>query len=241
VNGLLGPYEGINPPTGEPPLPSQLSAMSALIGKRAVDAVIVSIGVNDLKFGPMTLFCLKETHCQTQKYPNASSPITLDTWMREHVAALPALYDRLAARFTQLGIPPGRIFISQYFDSTRDQNGNTCNPLILAHLPLTEIFSESEAAWAYSNVLVPLNEAVAAAAARNHWNLISGAQEAFRTHGYCSTDPWITTLTDSLANQRNAKGTLHANEAGQNVDARLARNVLLPRLYPGGKPRPPGG
>jgi hypothetical protein len=170
VNGLLGPYEGINPPGG-PPLLSQLSAVGQLIGGRKVDALIVSIGVSDLKFGPMTSFCLKQTHCQDKKYPDASSGTTLDEWTRQHVAALPGLYDRVAARIERLGIPPDRVYISQYFDSTRDQAGRTCNPLM--SVLGVGIFAESEAAWAYDNALVPLNEAVAAAAAKHGWNLIS--------------------------------------------------------------------
>jgi GDSL-like lipase/acylhydrolase family protein len=237
VNGLLGPYEGINPPEGEPPLASQFSQLGKLVGKREVDAVIISIGVNDLRFGPMTGFCIEQNNCPYRKYPDAHSPTTLDEWMREHVAMLPGLYDDVAARLAQYGIPPNRVYISQYFDSTRDQNGVTCNPLIEVHTPLTHTFSQSEAAWAYSNVLVPLNDAVAAAAARHGWRLISGAQQAFRKHGYCSTDSWITTLTESFSNQHDKNGTLHANETGQVVDSKLALRVLEPDLLPGGKPR----
>ena len=50
--------------------------------------------------------------------------------MAERLAALPALYKDLGDRFRKLNIPANRIYISQYFDSTRDKQGKTCDPLI---------------------------------------------------------------------------------------------------------------
>ena len=158
----------------------------------------------------------------------------VDQWMREQVAQLPGLYAKVAAELAALKIPPSRVYLSQYFDSTRDENGRTCDPLI--RVPGKGTFAKDEAAWAYSDVLVPLNKAVAAAVKKHGWRLISGAQEAFRQHGYCAREPWITSLTGSLANQHDGSGTLHANEAGQTVDANLALAVLIPNLFPGAKP-----
>jgi hypothetical protein len=58
-----------------------------------------------------------------------------------------------------------------------------------------------EAKWAYNEVITPLNREVARAAARYRWKLIGGVAEKFRTHGYCSSDPWIVQLTASLWKQ----------------------------------------
>jgi hypothetical protein len=235
---LLGPYAGINP-IGGLFLPAQLNLLPALIGNRQVDAVMISIGVNDLKFGPMTAFCIDQTRCYDQPYPYKWSKTTLDEWMTKQVDGLAAEYDEVAARLDELGIPPSHVYLSQYFDSTRDENGNTCDPLI--YLPVLGTFDQSEALWAYDSVLVPLNQAVATAVAKHHWRLISGAQQAFHRHGYCSSDPWITTITGSFTSQHDKSGALHANEAGQAEDAKLALRQLLPDLFPGGKPRPAGG
>lgn len=83
-------------------------------------------------------------------------------------------------------------------------------------------------------MLVPLNHAVAAAAKRHDWTLVSGAQQAFRKHGYCAKDSWIVPLTTSLLRQGvfwkglgPAKaGTLHADAVGHQVQSVLVTSAL---------------
>ncbi len=239
-NGMIGFYEGINDPGGAK-LPSQLATLKTLVGKREIDAVIVSIGVNDLGFGSIVKFCLDNTLCQTKPFPDATSAQTLDDVVKARLAELSKAggrYDALADYFTRLGIPPERIYISQYFDSTRDKNGQFCDPLIQT-ADGGSIFARAEAQWAFESVLSPLNDAVAAAATKHRWKLISGVADAFRTHGYCSTDPWIVGLRESLFNQHDANGTLHASATGHQAVAEIAYELLRNDLYPGGKTRPP--
>ena len=50
--GILDPYDGIEEPSDPlaAPLPPQLAQLASLIGSRSVDAVLISVGANDLKF-----------------------------------------------------------------------------------------------------------------------------------------------------------------------------------------------
>ena len=234
--GLLGPYPGINDPGG-PPLASQLSQLAELKGKRELDALLLSIGVNDIDFSPLVSFCLAQDACMNQPYPNASSKETLSAATAHKLAALPGLYARLNDRLAALHIPAGRVYITEYPDSTHDARGAFCNPLI--SVPGKGTFDQAEAAWAFQHVLTPLNKAVAAAAGKFHWHLLSGVGQAFAAHGYCSSDPWIVGLTESLANEGTTYGTLHANAVGQRSVAALLYRQLAPALFPGGKPRQP--
>ncbi len=242
--GMTGPYGGVNDPGGAP-IASQVAAMGELRGKRPVDAVLVSIGVNDLGFGAMVAFCIEHGEdvglsilrdknvCFVKKGVDEKSPAkTLATVVEERLASLPGRYDNLAAAFTRQRIPPKSIYITQYFDSTRDSDGTFCNPLI--SVVGTGNFTKVEAEWAFEHFLVPLNAAIAAAAKKHGWQLVSGAQRLFRMHGYCSDDPWIVHLTESLWKQgllgkgvgAAKSGTLHANAAGHQSMTTLVRLAL---------------
>lgn len=226
-SGMVGPYRGINDPGGAP-IESQVSQLQRLIGSRKVDAVLVSIGVNDLGFSDIVSFCLNTVDCPNRPFQGGRS---LDEVVKERLAALPGRYAQLAARLNRIGIPPKRVFITAYFDSTRDAKGDFCDPLM--SVVGGKIFSRTEAEWAFEGVLAPLNHEVLKAAAAHGWTLVWGAAQRFRTHGYCSTSPWIVGLVESLRNQHSRYGTLHANVRGHRETA----NLVLARLRRAGIPR----
>jgi hypothetical protein len=93
-------------------------------------------------------------------------------------------------------------------------------------------------------MLARLNQTASAAASRNGWRFVGGIYDAFRTHGYCATDPerWVVQITESFANQGNKDGTIHPNETGHAAyGARIAQS-LTADFYAGGdltKPRAP--
>jgi lysophospholipase L1-like esterase len=259
AEGLLGAYGGINPGTTLDP---QLLQMKRLAGKREIDAVVISIGVNDLGFADMVKHCILYPTCQNRGFPSLTSPTTLAQVMAERIAGLPKLYDRLSHSLKALGIPARHVFLTEYFDSTRDQNKKICDPLIkvendrlapyvslipnpylkllasaAANVPL--VFDRNEAAWANQEVLVKLNKQVRAAATKHGWRLVTGVADAFQAHGYCSSSSWITGLYESLERQHDANGTLHANTLGDAQTAKLAVQAIRRELYPNGPGGPP--
>jgi hypothetical protein len=100
-------------------------------------------------------------------------------------------------------------------------------------------FDQAEAKYAYERILVPLNAHVAKAATAHKWRLVSGSQQRFAKHGYCSADRWIVGLVESLANQGNQNGTLHANVTGNKEQAALAVPKLRADFYKNGRTRQP--
>jgi GDSL-like Lipase/Acylhydrolase family len=234
--GLLGTYEGIEP-GGRLPLRPQITQMRNLAAGREIDAVVVSVGVNDLGFGALVAHCIDYQGCASTPFPTKDSKETLAQVMAGRLAALPGLYDRLSRSLKKLGIPARRIFITEYFDSTRNEKGGFCNPLI--SVPGKGAFTRAEAKWAHDQVLVPLNAAVRAAAQKHGWRLVTGAAAGFRTHGYCSKDSWIVSLTESLLNQLNKEGTLHSTARGNTFQAGAVVNAMRREFYGGGRTRPP--
>lgn len=238
LTGMLGEYEGIEPDQGDV-LPPQVDAMGNVVGDREIDAVMISIGVNDLKFGRLVVHCIKQQDCPNKTF-DASEP-SRPLWQEIEALfkKLPSRYADMAKRLKNAGAKRSRVYLSEYFDSTKDENGKTCDPLIPGP---RGGFDRAEAQWAHDEVLVPLNAAVAKAAKRNKWKLIRGAYGRFREHGYCAFPPklgWIVWLSESLYKQGNAEGTLHSSSVGNDAQEKYAFEALRRGLYPNGVARRP--
>jgi lysophospholipase L1-like esterase len=239
---MLGPYAGIAP-SGGAPLAPQVDAMKALIGPRRVDAVLLSIGINDLGFGNVARFCFDDgvgaaqaaaVNCWSKPYPTASSPTTLQAFVRVRAAALPGRYAQLAGAFQAAGIPAAKVYPIEYPNATRDDNGAVCNPLIpyLDSTPfgftMRGTITQSEAAQAESELLRPVNAALTTAATTYGWRLVSGIASQSTTHGLCSTRPWFVGVSQSLIEQHDVLGTLHPNRQGHQAMAGLVVSALKP-------------
>jgi len=240
--GLLGPYAGIVP-SGGVTLPPQVDAMKALVGSRHPDAVLVSIGINDLGFGSVARFCFDDgvdaaaaaaVDCWTKPYPTASSSTTLRDFVRARAATLPARYAQLADALRTAGIPAAKVYVTEYPDPTRDQNGAPCNPLIpfLDGRPfgfdVRGTITRTEATEAETELVVTVNGALKAAAAAYGWHLVAGIAAQSATHGLCASTPWFRSVYDSLVTQHDVLGTLHPNAQGQQAMAGAALAALEP-------------
>lgn len=245
--GMLHGYRGINDPGPDvKPLDPQVAQLRALIAGpktagvtwRKPDAVILSIGVNDLHFGDVISQCVWNTVCFNSKGLKGAKPgETVAQATKRWLAGLPASYRRLAQALNGpppggLGIPGNRVYITQYFDSLRNNQGAICNPLIGPGHPGWS-FTKPEAEWAYENFLLPLNKAVAATA-KYGWNVVA-APKGFLTRGYCAKPSWIVPISSSSWNQRDFNGTMHANLLGHQAQ-RLAVLAALKRNGIDGKP-----
>ena len=227
--GAVGPYFGIAPGGANEPLLAQVADVKRLVGGREVDAVIASIGVNDVGFGAIVKFCVSFPVCMARAYQGRR---TLDDVVQERLSRLPALYAQLAGRLRSVA-PAARVYLTEYFDSLRDDVGAFCDAIARG-------MDAEEARWAYERVLVPLNAEVRRAAGAHGWRFVGGAQGRFHDHGYCAGDEsWIVTLSESLLNQGDIQGTLHPNREGHEQLASIVYPVVRRDLYPGGKARAP--
>jgi lysophospholipase L1-like esterase len=230
--GLLGPYRGAVPPPDEPPLPPQVSELDQIAHRRQVDAVLLSVGANDIHFSDFVFFCAKHPFgdCFAKPYtgPGGDGARSAAQVAAKFVEELPARYDALAKAISSR-IEPGRVHIVEYFDPTRDARGEPCRHIL--------DIGRANVERAESLLLAPLNAALAAAAARNRWDEVGGVANLFREHGYCAGDrAWVSTLSKSLLALGGAgrhRGTLHPNEAGHEATSTLISKALEKSLYPG--------
>lgn len=232
-SGVTGPYFGIVPGGADLPLRQQAQELKDWVGPREVDAVLLTIGVNEFEFGSVIGFCAKWDECMTTDYKNGK---TLAQFARDRVDALKGLYAELARQLAF--VPKNRIYITEYPDFFTGADRRICADILDAKF---DSIDSTEAAWLVGSMLNPLNSAVRRAAKDHGWRVVSGAQSEFKGHGYCTpgVERWIVTLTESYDRQGDTNGTVHPNERGHDQLADLVLGVLRPHLYPNKAPRLP--
>jgi lysophospholipase L1-like esterase len=229
--GLLDRYDGTERHAGQPTLAPQVERLRALWGQNhhRVDAVLVSIGANDVYFGAIVRFCIAIPSCFKQRFMGRE---TTNTKVGFALEGLIDRYQSLAKALKGTAHTPSDVVISEYHDPTHGADGQYCS-----HTGVQ--LSQEELEWAHDSLLVPLNERVAAAARRYGWRHVGGIARDFATHGYCSPDRWVRTLPAQLQRKgathlvARALGTLHPSVHGQMAIANhvapvLARALALP-------------
>ncbi|MCU1396842.1 MAG: hypothetical protein JWM34_5270, partial [Ilumatobacteraceae bacterium] len=243
-SGLMGPFGGVAPDGGIEP--AQIAAIATIARGREIDAVTMSIGANDVAFGDVIKHCIEAGIIRGAARSNdppyvipdcfdPSMPLqgqTLDQFVTTRLAQMPAHAAQIGSWFDQVGVAADRVFSYDYPDGTRDQNGTFCGKEITS--PMTQ----PEWEWAYNHIALPLNNGVGSTAAAQGWNYVGGFGPLFADHGYCSTDPWITTLPASAWAQAAPNGAFHPNALGYQKYAAVIFTALKASLFPGGVARP---
>jgi lysophospholipase L1-like esterase len=213
--GLLGAYAGVKP-EGKRTYEAQVTRLKQLgdvaDGGHPVDAVMLSIGANDIEFSSLLKWCAAVHRCGTKSQREA---------LDRNLARLNEGYGRLGERLKQAA-PGAPVLIAEYFDPTHDAKGKFCR-LSLGFI------GRKAMKWAHDDVLVPLNNAVDAAASQPGWRQVGGIAEEFTRHGYCAgrAERWVVTLSESILHQRDHLGTFHPSAPGQAAIA----GRLAPELY----------
>ncbi len=243
--GLLGGYAGAVPPNEEPPLPPQVDELERVAQRRKVDAVLLSVGANDIHFSEFVAFCANPLrisgNCFKRTYTKlgADGTRTAQQVAEGFVGELPALYEELAAGLKK-SVPASRVHVVEYFDPTRNAQGEPCGHILDIRRP--------NVVRAEQLLLEPLNVAVERAAGQHHWDEVGGVEALFRGHGYCADEErWVSSLWDSLRRlgglRGRHRGTLHPNRLGYEetskpIAADLERDLLRGRKTPEPPPRP---
>jgi lysophospholipase L1-like esterase len=234
--GLLGGFVGAETDGEEPPLEAQTAVLARLAAIRPIDALLLSVGANDVHFGEVVRFCAipGQPNCFEERFrPPGGDPDERRTTAAVVAGALhelPRRYEQLAKALRPL-LPASKVHIVEYFDPTGDSDGRTCRRILGGA-------TRAELERARSEMLEPLNEAVGRAARRWGWEEVTGAAEAFRTHGYCAKRPWVTRVFRSLFTlggspvSKRLLGTLHPNERGQQEIGDRITVALEGQLFP---------
>jgi hypothetical protein len=208
--GVLGPMTSIGDSSVQ--LPAEIAELKQIIGTRHIDVLTLSVGADDIHFSSLAEDLITNTKIGLPTLASIQSQFNGDlSQLPQHVAALASAIQQLS---------PGQVLMTGYPDLTRNQFGN------VAALPLAlgvSLVNLTDAQFASSTLIAPLNTVITNAATKYKWTLVTKISTDFRTHGYPSTSRWIRTLGESLAMQGDVDGTFHPNAAGH-LD--IAGNLL---------------
>jgi lysophospholipase L1-like esterase len=243
ADGLLGRYKGIDRERGQRYLPAQVSVLRReIVPQRTIDALVVSIGANDLFFGNVIRTCLfhpigcfgRPVTLRDEHYPSLRDAIA------EAAEELPDGYAQLAAALKGL-VEPSHVLLLQYFDPTHGEDGKTCGHI--GTIPRSRLDE------ARKDILDKLTKAGEATKTPFGWTYVSVPTEKFQKHGYCAKESWVRHLSRTTVHQGHGlnpklssrfAGGLHPNEVGHQM---LAKKVLEPalsgKLFPVSPPPPP--
>lgn len=191
--------------------PPQLTKLKEAVNGRKIDALLISIGGNDISFSTLVKNAILIKDC-------SQDPGTIKL-LEDGLKSLSGRYEELGKRIRGIA-QVSKVFITEYPDIVHDSDGDFCDRSP-SNDPLRGI-SEDEAKWAYERVITRLNGAVKAAADKWSWVYVGDIASQFRTHGYCADDErWALTFGDSLKTQASLKhfdraylGTAHPNKGG---------------------------
>jgi lysophospholipase L1-like esterase len=226
--GLVGSYDGAAKKAGEPQLPPQLDVLRQIEASRPVDALVISVGANDVHFSDVVKACVPLLHplrarrCFDEKGTiDRNTDQNLGQEIARLVSALPTGYDDVGRRIQEIGIPAQNVYLMQYFDPIAGANGAACTNRVLG-------INAAAIARARKDILVPLNDAGETAAKRHNWHYVRGISDLFRGHGYCadSGHAWVVKLTRSLFREHHFVGVLHPNEEGHRQIAPVLADAL---------------
>ena len=187
----------------------QLEKVDSLVGQRRIDAMTITIGVNDVHFADIAVALAFPFSANVTRDGGEGTGVSIDTFAKIQQFAknglnpagdaiaedgdlggeggldnLPAEYALLNEKIESL-FPRGqisRIFISQYPDPLLDANGQIA-PFLTDIVPGVTEIDIVEATWARNEFFIPLNAHVLEAARDFNWELVTGIPERFGVPG----------------------------------------------------------
>jgi hypothetical protein len=217
---------------GEPSLPPQVDRLADLVKQagRPLDALLMTIGANDLSWTQMVKDCYKLVlFNKNAKCVDAEGPgiLAREQWSPTygnvvgHWTTNPPnlaytqgfLPDRFAllAQALQAAsvVAPKRTFLTGYWDATADNRDGGQTSVNCPDRPV--IPSQGTRKWGQLNVIRPLNEILENQPDRPGfgWTWVPGIEQAFYGHGLCSTHRWIVSATTSDTEQGHGKGLVY--------------------------------
>ncbi len=206
------------------------------------DAVVMSIGGNDLGFGEIITDCLQAIPGFGCDGDDSAARKALDAG----VLVLPGRYEDLNDAFNAAHVPSANVFITKHLNPMRQTGTETCGGLEFTDQLLRSI-SDEEGVFV-KDVVNVVNQQVNLTHEDLGWNIISSHLGSEVGHGVCTTVPWYNDNTTALRTQGRdlwvpgspltlSSGMFHPNQSGQREGYKPAyqaalKNALTTRFRP---------
>ena len=232
-NGLLGPrvIDGIL--DGNPSIDGwiqdrgQIQEAQDTVAGRSVDAVIISVGVNDLGFSSLVTNSILKASGEKRKN-------RINGAVHKIAVTLPAELDQLKEAI-ELQLKPRKVFITEYPIHVFKEIAEGAPPcgVLGSDVPnpatgLSQGFNlDMSDAIDLERLGVLLNAKLSEKARDFGWVFVSGIAQGCDGHGYCAKRPYFVSAEESCLNQGDFEGMLHPNSFGHAV----ARDAIAQALH----------
>ena len=198
---------------------SQIDLAAQALGKKRIDALIISSGGNDIGFSQvLENLYIKPGQLSADEILGASEKIK---HARKNLENLNIEISK------KLNV--NKIYITEYpvrmFD---DDNGKIRNGCGFINDRAFKVSTKE--ATRFVSVGRELNKIIKDTSKNLGWNYIGGIDEQFKGHGYCSTDSYFISATRSCKKQYDLRGMMHPNEKGVNAMADRISDVIYKNL-----------
>lgn len=221
---------------------------------RPIDALVITVGGNDIGFSHIISDCVFDFNrctegrlpialCLKAVEPRLQSLGPDQQWIlrracnedpgrvaQRMMSELPLKYVELDAairgrlRFTT----PAGIWITEYSDPSTAVDGRTCG---FGGFPLEKEIAAPDVAWLRQNVFGALNTSIRSSAKSVAWGFVGDIARRYHGHGYCSPDGWFVTYRESWRVQGDLQGTLHPNRRGHEVIGQRIAEVISSQVF----------
>ena len=195
---------------------------------RRIDALIISISINDLGFSTLTGNSIRHESGERRKK-------RIDDAGKKIKESLPVNL-KLLKDAIESQLMPRRVFITEYpvgvFKEIETQG--PCGVLGIKDRPVLGkglLDLDTNDAKDLGRLGRQLNDMIRAKADEFGWVLIDGIERGFDGHGYCASRPYFVLAEESCLNQGDFEGMLHPNTLGHEV-ARDCIALALRRELP---------
>jgi|GEM_PF-1831423 hypothetical protein len=211
----------------------QIEEAKGSVRGRSIDALIISIGGNDLGFSSVvTDSLLFSKDAKRQELANKT---------REKIKKqLPHELD-LLKRSIDTQLKPRQVFITEYptgLFTKRDEDGRVkdggpCGALSSTDIPGTStgLDVDKEDGRVLRQLGKELNQALRAKADEFGWIFVDGIDHGFDGHGYCAHHSYFVSAEESCLNQGDFEGMLHPNKRGHGVIRDCIARALRRELF----------
>lgn len=213
----------------------QIDEIQQSVGNRSIDALLISIGGNDIGFS-MRLEDLVTRDGLLGFFGDPDiNRVNVEDAINDRLSKLEEQFNTLKEYLRKLDIPSDRIYLTEYpeslFDAPNNLNGVNGNCGIFG--TDFQVFNiDVQDALLIKRKARELNDCLRSVAKRFGWNFIEGIATGFDGHGYCSGQSFFVSAENSCIQQGDFDGVMHPNAAGRDVIATCIANTLRPILFP---------
>ncbi|MBK8902581.1 MAG: hypothetical protein IPM53_15440 [Anaerolineaceae bacterium] len=212
--GLLGPR-----PKDDWTDMGQVEEARRTVGDRPIDALLISIGGNDIEFPDRLLDLLRDDLALVgvggmlgDDELNRKQEVSE---AKKHLDMLPDRLDELAPEVDTLNAK--QVYLMEYpiahFDTINDE-GDIVVSSGCGIFDAPDMDIDGRDAQVIKDSGEKLNHALRKAAQRHGWIMVGGITDAFAGHGRCSPDPYFISAEESCKIQGDFAGTMHPNRKG---------------------------